>query len=121
MIRGSSRFRKSRKSLKTVTSNPHAEARAKFLNHLRTNPDNRTRIDCALTDGKNGRCALGLGLEGLGIDLRNGFEDEAYQEGADALGFFIDSPDFALVWRLSDKELPFAKVADKLEKKWPQE
>ena len=98
-----------------------AANRAKFLKHLRTNPDNRYRIDCSLTNGGGGRCALGLGLEGLGINLGNGFEDEVYQAGADALGFDIDDAEFALVWRLSDKELSFERVADKLEQKWPQE
>lgn len=102
--------------------------RRKFINHLRTNPDKRDQIDCMLTNGLNGRCAMGLGLEGIGIDIAATFaaseeqENGAYHQGAKQLGFGNyaagNMEKFDLVWRLNDRGMSFQEIADRLETEW---
>lgn len=100
--------------------------RAVALYHLRVNPKNRQKIKGYLTDGCNGRCAIGLIAEAFDIPIaptRNvpmndssfAVCNAAFAQLEERLGI---KDRIHRVWMWNDQFEPttFAEVADKMEK-----
>lgn len=91
--------------------------RAIALYHLRQNPQNRTQIMGNLTDGCNGRCALGLVAEAFGLELADelGVEcGDVYEDIKERLDTLVSN-----FYRPNDTYgYSFAKIADTLEYMW---
>jgi hypothetical protein len=103
----------------TVESN-----RRMFVDYLKNNPFNRKQIFTgSLSDGKTGRCALGMGCEALGVDMTD-FTAIRLQFGllAEALDiddFGKDVMSLEYIWTLNDRrKFTFEQISGILEEMW---
>jgi hypothetical protein len=89
--------------------------RLKFIKSLKENSNGYTQIFTAeLTDGANGRCAIGLGAEGLGIVLDDMGGLSVYPKVTRMLNIGL-----AEIWNMNDKfKFTFDQIARELEVKW---
>lgn len=110
--------------------------RRAFVEYLERNPENKRQIfDGTMTDFENGRCALGLGCDALGIAIDGNHLAEPYADLAEALGYaqpfeYEDYEDrknpashyfeiMEYIWRLNDRDgLSFDAIAAKLRDIW---
>lgn len=87
--------------------------RAKYLRYLRENPKGREQITGLLSDGENGRCALGMCTDLIGSINEGG----DYSEIAEFLD--LDNDGLENIWRLNDRsECTFSEIADRMEQLW---
>ncbi len=100
------------------------ENRRRVVSYLTGNPQGRIQILANLKDLGNGRCALGMACEALGIDVPGRDEldfslsqEEAYEKCGGMLQFEVD-----VIWKMNDAlGLSFREIAGKLEQEWNEE
>lgn len=101
-----------------MISQEQKDNRVKSLVYLRSNPDNLVKIQLMPSDGKMGRCTIGMVCEAMGRSLSGYYDDtDAYRHAEDAV-----ATESQIMWEINDgnDEYTWEDIADELAGIWAE-